>query len=174
MSSVDVVITGNAAGILAMLNKIDSAFSPVGMARFMNTRVVPELRERARGRFAQEGDDASGKWAPLSPATVSIRQAGIDSGHFVGITASHPINVRTGDMEEYITQGSGDITHEGIGNISLHYPSRSLPSKKSIADKVRRAQVGDTRTAKRPVLAVSETDLSFVVSNLAFHIRGRY
>jgi len=130
------------------------------------------LQERAEARFDMQGDGASGKWLPLAVATTEIRQAGIDSGHFAGITATHPINVRTGSMEEYITNGPGDITVEGAGSVALHFPNRVIPNRKALNTKVRRAQMGDGRTPRRPVLAVNEKDLSFFSIGLAKYIQG--
>ncbi len=168
--TMDVVMLGDGAGVTLMLNHLDAVFSPVGMQSFLEASVTPYLQKRAHARFSAEGDDASGKWAPLKPTTVKIREAGVVSGDFFGISGSHPINVRTHDMEQYITQGTGDITHEGTGNTSLHYPHKSPPG--ALKTKVRRAQVGGGNTVPRPVLAVNATDMFAIMSYLAYFIQG--
>lgn len=169
--SMEIVMIGDGLQVREMLDHLDSAFSVMGMGAFMDERIVPYLRTRAQGRFGAEGDGASGKWAPLKPATVKVREQGAATGIFAGISGSHPINVRTHDLEQYITQGRGEVTFEGNGNVSLHYPRRSAPAGE-LGKKVRRAQVGDGNAVPRPVLAINETDLTAVMSHLAYFIQG--
>src|SRR4051812_718504 len=58
--------------------------------------VDPFLRERVRNRFSNEGDDAvGGAWAALRPSTEGIRAS-------QGYSPSHPINVRSGAMENFL------------------------------------------------------------------------
>lgn len=168
---IDLDMTGDTDGVMRMLRHLDTCFSVGGMTQFLGGDVAPYLRLRARGRFDEEGDDAVGSWAPLSQTSQRIRAHGAQTGQMPGITATHPINRRTGLMEDYITNGVGDVTPEGSGNISLHYPRRSVPARQGLQRKVRRAQLGDARTPARPVLGVSETDLFYVVSKLAFFIQ---
>lgn len=167
---IDLEIRGDEAGVMKMLQHLDSCFTAQGMTTFLQGDVAPWLSRRAQERFDSEGDDASGRWAPLSAATRDIRAAGAARGEWA-IQPAHPINVRTGDMEAYITQGGGEVTPEGSGNMALHYPRRTISATRGMRDKVRRAQVGDGRTRPRPVLAVSEVDLAEVVSKLAYFIQ---
>lgn len=169
--SMEVLIVGGGQQVNEMLDHLDKVFSQNGMWAFMQTSVAPYLRTRAQGRFAAEGDGASGRWAPLKPATVKVREQGVASGAFFGISGSHPINVRTHSLEQYITQGIGEVTLEGNGNASLHYPKRSSPAGE-LKKKVRRAQVGGGNTPARPVLAVNETDLFAIMTSLAYFIQG--
>jgi hypothetical protein len=60
------------------------------------------LVQRASDRFANEGDDASGPWAPLSNATEAIRASR-------GFPPAHPINVRTHDLQRFILGSSGNV-----------------------------------------------------------------
>lgn len=162
---IDFHIVGDERGVQLMLDRIDSALSPVGLAQFLYGGVQPWLEQRAAERFASEGDDASGKWLPLAPATVEIRES-------QGFEGSHPINKRTGELEQYITQSQVDVTAApGVG--TLRFPGRNAPSK-AVAEKLSTAQRGRTypRTPARPVLALNEKDLSVVMTQLAFHVKG--
>lgn len=170
MTYIGIELIGDADEVFTMLDRLDSVFSSTGMSRFMKTDVVPYLQERARMRFSSEGDLASGKWLQLAETTVSIRDEGVASGEFIH-GGAHPINRRTDLMYDYITEGVGDITLEGNGNVSLHYPKRSAPGGE-MTQKVRRAQAGDGKAPARPVLAVSEADVGFIVSKLAYFIQG--
>lgn len=148
-----------------MLNRIDSSLSAVGLAAFLHGAVGPWVKERASDRFASEGDDVSGQWAPLSSATVEIREK-------AGFGGDHPINKRTGELEAYITQGQiGVVASPGLG--VLKYPDNP-PRTKAIREKMKTAQQGRTRpsTVARPVLGLNERDLAQVLTMLAFHVRN--
>ncbi len=168
----DIELIGGAGDLLRMLDRLDSVFSPVGMLEFLSGDVTPWLRERARDRFAGEGDDASGPWAPLAPATVQIRAAGIARGEWPGISPEHPINRRTGDMEDYITNGIGEVA-SSPASTTLFYPRRRPTVKKGMDKKIKNAQTGTGKMNKRPVLAVGERDLQFVVSELSMFMHRK-
>ena len=146
-----------------MLNHLDSALSPVGLSAFLFGSVTPWLRQRAADRFASEGDDVSGKWEPLKESTIEFRE-------HMGLGA-HPINRRTGELEEYITQGNGRIIATPLG-ASLAYPGTDTVSQ-HLTNKVKTAQSGKKypRTPARPVLGVDEKDLAYVVTQLAFFVQ---
>lgn len=163
-------LIGDERGVLKMLAYLDTCFSPAGMTAFLGGDVAPWLRARASNRFSQGGDDASGPWAPLRPATVEIRAGGISRGEWPGISPTHPINKRTGLMEDYITKGAGEIV-SSIGGTALYFPKRTIGVKQGMDKKIKRAQVGDSRTKSRPVLAVGEPDLVTVVQSLAYFIQ---
>lgn len=167
---IDFDIVGDEHGVQKMLDRIDSALSPAGLAFFMHGAVQPWLIKRAKARFASEGDDASGKWAPLQQATVEFRES-------QGFEGSHPINRRTGELEAYITQSDVDVV-SAPGVTSLKFPGTNTKASKSIAEKMRTAQKGRTSpaTVPRPVIGLGERDLAAVMTELAFHIqrwRGR-
>lgn len=154
-------IIGDDRGVAAMLGRLEMALEPASIAAFLGARVDPILKKRAKDRFRSEGDDVSGKWEPLASSTQSIRAS-------QGYGPAHPINIRTGQMEAYITGFRPDITIEpGLG-ARLDFPGGS-PSE-SVTDKIRVAQQGDARTPRRPVLGVNERDLELVMVALAFHI----
>lgn len=171
--SVTLFIAGDKNSVRNMLDHLDSCFSAQGMTEFFGTAVVPYLRMRAGERFAQEGDNASGKWAPLAPATIDYREAGIASGEFRGISGAHPINRRSGSMEEYITQGVGEVITEGRSSSILYYPKRTVPARNTLSKKVRYAQTGQPNGKARPVLSVDATDLAAVTTKLAYFLEGK-
>jgi hypothetical protein len=159
-------IIGNERGVQAMLDSIDSALSPVGLAAFLHGAVGPWVKERAADRFASEGDDVTGRWEPLAETTVEIREG-------YGFEGAHPINKRTGELEEYITEGAIGITvTPGVG--VMKYPENP-PSTKSLKTKLSTAQQGRThpKTVARPVLGLNERDLAQVMTMLAFHVQAQ-
>ena len=160
----DVIIVGDDRGVQAMLMKLDLALSPPEIFRFLQGTVDPWLRARASMRFRSEGDDVSGPWLPLAPATENIRAK-------QGFPRSHPINRRTGDLESYIT-GSPSVVAARNGGAFLRYPGTRAGGE--LGEKVQTAQQGKvtafTQTPPRPVLGINETDLAFVLTSLAQRI----
>lgn len=148
-----------------MLNHLDSALSPEGLALFLHGAVEPWLLQRATSRFHNEGDDAVGKWAPLQPSTMEFRE---NDGH----GASHPINKRTGELENYIT-GVGADTTSLPGLATLTFPDPDTKMSPALQQKMKTAQEGrsNPRTVARPVLGLGEKDLVTVLTQLAFHVR---
>lgn len=142
-----------------MLAIVELKLSPPALAGFLKSHVEPILEKRAAQRFASEGDAASGKWAALSPVTEHFRQTS-------GFPPSHPINRRTGELEDYITGAGGDAMPLGLG-AELVWPK---PPAGLVARKIKRAQVGDKRTPARPVMAVDEEDMVATQTALALWI----
>lgn len=164
MPSIAISVVGEDEGVERMLQVLDTALSPTAIAGFLGFEVGPYLERRARARFAGEGDDAVGQWAPLKPATVEVRET-------AGYGGEHPINRRTDELMNYITGSGGDASPEVYG-ASLIFPGK--PPMGDLEDKVSIAQQGggEYNTVPRPVLGLSEADLIFVLSALAFHIEG--
>lgn len=159
----DFEVVGNERGVQAMLMTIDSALSPVGLAAFLYGSVGPWIKQRAEERFRNEGDDVVGKWAPLQETTVHIRES-------YGLGGEHPINKRTGELEDYITQGQLSVTTApGVG--TLQFPGNP-PRNGALREKMKTAQQGRSspQTVARPVLGLNEKDLGVVMTMLAFHI----
>lgn len=171
-AGVDVEFIGDDSGVQYMLHKADTAFNSVALVTFLTTEVQPYLQQRAKSRFANEGDDVVGRWVPLRDATQSIREAGRNQGLWT-VGDDHPINVRTHEMENYVTSGQGNVFPVGIGGATMQYPRPS--GKKSIRDKMRTAQKGGMapnsghQTVPRPVIGLNEQDLMFVLTALSYH-----
>lgn len=161
---IELEIIGNDRGVQRMLEIVDSSMSAVGLAAFLYGSVGPWVMSRAEERFKQEGDDVTGKWAPLMPRTQEIRES-------YGFGGSHPINKRTGELEDYITQGQVSVvTSPGVG--ILRFPGNP-PNSPSLREKMKTAQQGraNPSTVARPVLGLNEKDLIAVMELLAFHIQ---
>jgi hypothetical protein len=148
-----------------MLDRLNMAVSPVALAGFMQATVGPYLQQRAKARFRSEGDDASGKWAELSTTTHSFR---INAGY----APDHPINRRTGRLENYITETQVGVQATASGGAQVTFPKN--PPRGATAEKLRTAQHGrhHPRTVPRPVLAINETDMGFMITALHQYIQN--
>lgn len=160
---IDITIIGDDAGVERMLQRLEFVTSPIGMEMFFRGMVDPYLRQRAQTRFDQEGDDVSGPWAPLSPSTVMIRSQ-------KGYGGEHPINVRTSELENYITGTRSQTVQLGAG-AELTFPGQVAVGE--LAQKLETAQIGKDypRTVPRPVLGVNDQDLLAVLTGLASFIQ---
>ena len=151
-----------------LLDRLDTCFSPAGMAQFMRRDVAPYLRSRAAKRFSGGGDDASGAWVPLAHSTTLRRARGIASGEYSGIGPDSPINVRHGEMRDYIAYAPGEITTGD--DVTLHFPKRGAHAG-NMRYKIGTAQRGaGGRTPARPVLAVSQTDANNIALDMTSYI----
>lgn len=161
--AINISIIGDTAGVQAMLLHLEQKLYPPNLGGFLTLQVEPFLRTRAGARFQGEGDDVVGNWAPLSAVTQSIRGS-------QGYGASHPINHRTSELEDYITNSPGGITINPMG-ATLTYPG--TPPSGELAQKVETAQVGRSspNTVARPVLGMNTRDLSAVLIMLALEIQ---
>lgn len=159
---ISIEVIGESASVERMLNILSLALSPEGLVGFLDSTVTPYLEMRAKRRFANEGDDVSGKWAPLTSATQEIRAN-------AGYGPSHPINVRTSELEDYITNSNSHATPDPGGAV-LQYPGTSPIGE--LMEKFELAQKGDWNTVPRPVLGVNEADLGWVLVELAYYVEG--
>jgi hypothetical protein len=171
VGTVEIKIWGDDRGVQAMLHRLDTALNPVAVLGFLQGEVGPYLAQRAASRFAGEGDDVVGRWKPLSDATQEWRRKGREQGQWE-VGDAHPINVRTHELEDYITGGAGEAYPLGSG-AALAFPSRNPPKSRGLQEKMKTAQVGRKRTPARPVIGLNEQDLLFVLTGLAFQIKGR-
>lgn len=138
--------------VTVALFRLQALLSPVGMSAFLGTTIGPYLAKRAKERFQSEGDDVTGAWTPLKPATIAIRES---EGYGAG-----PINRRTGELENWVVRGGWNAYPTGFG-ASMEFPKKK-PSGELKA-KVETAQKGRQfpNTVARPVLGVNEQDLIF-------------
>lgn len=165
MNDIRVVIEGDFVGVNAMVDDLVEKLSPAGMAMYLTQIMDPFLRERARERFVNEGDNAVGPWLPLKESTERIRES-------QGFGAYTPINKRTGALEAYILDTPGSFASEGLAS-TLTFPGRP-PTGPYLETKVLTAQEGKARprTPRRPVLGVGATDMAFFQTSLAIYIAG--
>lgn len=135
------------------LAQLDLLLSPVSIAGFLKNFVVGYLQRAAAERFAMEGDEAVGRWTPLKESTLRIRgEQGFPSG---------PINVRTGELREYVTANQGSLGVD-IG-ATLQWPT-NLPEGTDLMYKYRVAQTGTMsgRVPARPVVGMSFRDMAAI------------
>src|SRR5687768_2482194 len=117
-----------------MLMQVNTVLSPLGMMGFLSGVVSPFIRERARARFSEEGDDVTGRWRPLADSTVDIR-----SRMDLPISGEHPINRRTDDLYDHITASPDDV-FPIPGGAQLTYPG--VAATGWLEEKVKTAQSG--------------------------------
>lgn len=158
----DIEIGGTSVQVDRILHYFSIIFSPIGFAVFLNLHVGPYLQSRAVNRFQGEGDDVTGSWAELQPATQEVRAR-------QGVGSEHPINIRTTEMEDWITGGNWDV-RENLYGATLTFPG-GTPSP-SVKEKVTTAQIGRNfpQTTPRPVLGMNERDLTYIMATMAFWI----
>lgn len=135
------------------LTQMDLLLSPGSIAGFLKNFVVGYLQQAAADRFAMEGDEASGKWLPLKESTRRIRsEQGFPAG---------PINVRTGELREYVVGNQGSIGID-IG-ATLEWPT-NLPEGTDLMYKYRVAQTGTMsgKVPARPVVGMSFRDMAAI------------
>lgn len=150
-----------------LLQSLNTVIGGAALADFMAKEVYPYLRERALSRFGTGGDDASGKWPPLHEATQNFRA-------YEGYGATGPINVRTGELENYI-RGVSPALVVSPDSVTMIYPG-NLPDDPILSRKYRTAQAGSNqkpRTAPRPVIAMNSADWTFIYTALERHIMTR-
>lgn len=162
---VDVTMEGDDRQVARMLARLNTTLDPVSLGFWLDTKVDPWVRRRASERFAKEGDDVSGAWAPLKPATARFRQ-----NHPQGpFPPFHPINKRTGELERYITQSDNEVR---ITTGSAHLIMPGTPPRGELKKKVTTAQAGKPypKTVARPVMGLNERDLLAVLTDLSLFI----
>lgn len=151
---IDVDVDVDATSVLLLLGRTDDAvsMSHVSGAFTSDGVVVEALQQQVRARFAGQGDDASGRWEPLSAATIDMRTR---MGYGAG-----PINRRTGRMYEWLTNDAGDLEVLGEG---LFYTWPQVPG--GMAERFETAQQGSEETGApaRPVVAADGDDLMSIM-----------
>lgn len=160
---IDIEITGNSRDVEERIMGLERAFDPtLLMVDFLGRRVHDNLVDRAKDRFANEGDKTVGMWAELKPYTIEKRGG-----------SAHPINVRTGAMKKYVLDPDPDAYLVGVG-AALSFPKRGITG--TLAKKVKTAQIGKERdkesgrTVPRPILGMDERDLEMTLVSLAGYI----
>lgn len=136
-----------------MLSRAAFALSSEMMVGFLAGPMVEHLQRRADDRFASQSTD-DGPWAPLHDATVKIR-------HSMGFGPT-PINVRTGEMKNWLVGSSGSAVPTPTGAM-LSWPSN--PTGK-MRDRIATAQGLNPNVDAREVIGLGVTDAQFVLASM--------
>lgn len=152
-----------------MLDKLVLATSQTSLEEFMRVEVNEFFETRIGDTFNEEGGVKTGFWAPLSEATVAIREA-------LGYGGDSPINVRTGELQDFVQYGREYL--QGDDWVEMQVPGS--PPDPITAQKLKTAQQGNPSnpipgfgpTPPRPILAVDEMDLARIMEMLVVHIDG--
>lgn len=134
---------------VGLIQGIHDRLSGPQLEKFLNDQIDEWVRDRISRRFAGEGDDVTGAWAPLLPATESIRASR-------GFPPAHPINQRTHMLRDWLVGTAGDVKVTGTG-ATYEHPG---PTSGVMEQKLQTAQAGKgfPRTVPRPVLGLNEVD----------------
>lgn len=154
--------------VTKLLDELEENTTEPRLNNWLDDRVKPFIRRRISNRFQIEGDDASGRWAPLRETTARIRAR-------LGYGAQRPINIRTGSLYAHVMSNRTHLA-------TLTFPDTSATSGK-LREKLATAQkggkgkqsknmIGPTAPAPpRPVLALSSVDERFIIESLLDHLR---
>lgn len=159
--SVNTEVYVSSGAVEALLLRLEDTLRPAHMAEFLGYNITPYIQGRVQRRFEMEGDDVSGPWAPLADATVRMRED-------AGFPGEHPINVRTGELERYISDSTPALVAEPYA--MLIYPGRDPGGE--MGAKMRTAQSGSDNPSApaRPVIGLDEADLTYVLTAVALEI----
>lgn len=146
------------------LTSLEWAIGPLSLGMWLKGTMAPFLARRASQRFVNEGDETIGRWSPLKEVTQEIREN-------TGFPRSHPINKRTGELEDYIVRGGADVALTPLG-AQLTTPGSAATGE--LGDKLATAQEGrgfggrlnSPHTVPRPVLGLGAPDLEFALVGL--------
>lgn len=149
---------GDVARLRARMDKLRTELDGPHIRDFLRREVHPYIRGRVVERFRVQGDDAvAGPWEELKDATKRWRRFYIERGDFPRtIGEDRPINVRSGRLRSWVSR-SFDIQPSGAKGIELIQPSKR-ETVGGLFVKLKRAQLGDARTAARPVIKMNRTD----------------
>lgn len=155
------------APTIQMLDLVNLALSPASLLDFLETDAHDYLVEQIQLRFAYEGDKKSGSWPWLSETTIRIRES-------QGFPGPSPINHRTGELEEFLT----DFYEIDASLTGAELKIPGSPNSSVIERKLRTAQEGNPTnpipgfgpTPARPVLATGADDLAVLLERLQVHI----
>ena len=154
----------DASSALKVFEGVDRALQGAELAPFLDHIAGPHFQDRISKRFQHAGDQASGKWPALSPATTKIKLA-------LGVDYPFMPNRRSQRMEDFLTS-SHVASASGPYEAELRFPEQ--PKDALMERKLRVAQEGDNAnfmglgsTPPRPVLAVDSLDLREMVGLLS-------
>lgn len=165
-----VVIEVDDTQVQQVLYRLELATSVVGQREWATTQIDPWMQARAASRFSAEGDDASGKWLPLTAFTREWRQ-------MQGYPPAHPINERSGAFRDMMTGVTGDFMPANSVSGDYYWPGVALAYDSHFTAKLKVAQQGarqgenkmlpNSVTPARPVVAINSVDVLGLL--LSFH-----
>jgi hypothetical protein len=146
----------------SMLGGLTEMVSAKGRTELLEEKVYPYARRRIGLRFGDGGDDVSGPWAPLKPATIRYREEEIKKYGF-RIGPSEPINIRSFMMFSHLMRSHSVRTSSDVSALSIPGTLKGNPSAYSVETmqrKLRIAQQGDPKRniPARPVLGLNQKD----------------
>lgn len=148
------------------MKRIDKALDPRRIYAWMQGPLEQILQEQTDERFADE-QWSGGPWPALKPRTEQIRQS-------LGFQPDHPINVRYGELFDWLTENPNPAVQIIGGNMTQmtfpgQAPSKLEEKKLSVAQKGARPSKAESRGAvpARPVLELSGANIATVL--LAFN-----
>lgn len=158
-----IVIRYEAGRVLAALGRLQFALSGPGLAQGIQAVMTGPTRDTTEERFLNEGDAIVGQWQDLTPRTIAMRA---DQGF-----GPDPINVRTGRMKMWATNGAFATKSMGPAYAHMVYPGSGTSGE--LEKKVATAQAGDgNRTPARPILSWTPDDLESYLMGMAAWIEG--
>jgi hypothetical protein len=146
------------APVEAMLLRIQTAMSPASLTAYLEGEVRPYWHEEAHRHFGTQGTDTAA-WAPLAQRTQDERAQ-------LGFDPEYPIQIRTGELEKYLTSDEGKVEADGTG-AQWTYPG---PTDGLTEKKYKLAQQGNLRTPPREIVQASELNLLDVTTLLMGHL----
>lgn len=138
-----------------VLDRLGQALEYRQLSTIFVSRVEQYLRNRTESRFSNEGDDASGTWAPLKTPTLIFRKR---QGYPPG-----PINVRSGELRRWATTAGLGHSAKG-GGVEFQYPQTKPTGE--LLKKVTTAQRGNKRAVPRLILATNDHDLERIMTEV--------
>lgn len=161
MASVDLIFTVDDSAVEAYLDKLTDVISTASITEWLDVSVETYLHDRASKRFAAEGDDVTGSWAPLSPYTIADRLA---QGYNEG-----PILHRTGALENFVTNSQGEIVSDEV-SVTLTTPGPAEDAGLALKFAVHQTGSSKMRIPARPMLGINEQDVETILESLTLHI----
>lgn len=164
MLLIELEFLGEIDASLAMIERTRLKLSAAPLAGWMSGFVDPFLKTRTAMNFAAESSPKGDPWASLAPSTIQRR---LDEGFPAG-----PIQYRTGEMYNFLTEGRSDLTAMASG-VKMVYPSEKTPPGK-LKYKVGSAQAGNMRTGAppRPVMGLTLQDGEAIMMGLFEYVVG--
>lgn len=169
MASADIVFEVDSSQVDLLEAGLQRALSPTSIEGFLLTKAAGYLQEITGINFAHETSRDGQAWEPLHDATNAIREQD-------GYSPEHPINERTGELREWLTNSHGDVA-PGLDGAELTWPSEGDPDAER---KLQVAQQGSKRgenplfpssaTNPRPVIGAGEVDLAILLALLGDHL----